>query len=734
MNGAGWSFSEDLSSVGMVVVAAVSFIAVALLAWELRYRERLGLAVTITGVGSVVALALAVLRPVLIESRGSLVGPKVLVLVDQSRRMELPSDGERSRHAVALEALAQLQRHFEEARLEVFGFGDDEIEPLANDEGTRVLRATDSDLVAALRRAREQSTEQPRAVVVISDGRLTRPGEDATNDSLRAALGEGEVPVHTVSVAERTRPDAAVRKVQTAGAAVAHQPLALNVELACVGGLDCGSMPVRVRELRKDSAPAVLASGRADFTGDTAVIQLRITLERAGARVVQVAIDGPPGDEIPENNQRFLAFDVARDRVRLLHVAGRPTYDVRALRMWLKSDESVDLIAFFILRTRTDETLAPDTELALIPFPVDELFTKHLPSFDAVVIQDIDAVEYKLANYLDGLATYVESGGGLIMVGGESSFLGGQYAGTALERVLPVELPERSEKFFDLADFVPRFTPAGRAAPILRGLHDLFGDDLPQLPGANILGAPRPGSIVLWEHPELTVGGGAMPILAIGEAGDGRAVALGVDGTHRLAFSERAADVGGRSYGAMWDGLLGWLMRDPRYEPARVSLQRPCVAGQPVMLEVVRIPGMDGDIEIVLQRLGSTVGEPKAFSIQHPPPGVVEVAIGELDAGGYVARTRVGAAPPTRFDFACEKGGEAWSDSRPDQERLAGIARAGQGQFVTAGRVDELPLPRATRVAAERHVSPMLPPWAWSLMASLLLGAHWLARRRGGLI
>ena len=733
MNLAGWAFSEDLSTVGVIAVVVVWLVGVALLLWELRFRERLVALVTVSGVAAAVALSLAVLRPVRIESHGSVVGPRVVVLVDLSRRLALPSDTKRTRWQVAEQALAAVREHFSNARLAVYGFGDDQLVPLARDDLERALVATDSDLVGALELARDRGTEQPQAMVVVTDGRLTRPGLLGDRDSLRALLGGGVAPIHTVSVVERARPDASVLRVKAAGAAVAHQPLALDIELACVGGLDCGSVPVRVRELRRDSAPALLASGRADFAGETATVQLRITLERAGPRVVEVAIDSPHGDEIPDNDRRFLTFDVARDRVRLLHVAGRPTYDVRALRMWLKSDESVDLVAFFILRTHEDETVAEDSELALIPFPVDELFTKHLSSFDAVVLQDIDAVEYKLAPHLDGLAKYVETGGGLIMVGGESSFLGGQYAGTALERVLPVELPETSDKFFDLEDFVPSYTPAGRAAPILHALYDLFGDDLPAVPGANLLGRARPGAIVLWEHPRLHAGRGLMPVLAIGEAGDGRAIALGVDGTHRLAFSERAAEVGGRSYGAMWDGLIGWLMRDPRYEPARVSLTRPCVAGEPTALDVTRIPGMDGAIEVVLRRLGVQDDRPQTFQQRNPAAVATKVEVGKLDPGGYVAQTRIGNAPPTRYDFACEKGGGAWSDSRPDPDRLQRIAQATGGRAVSAERVARLPLPEATHVAAERHVSPILPSWAWSLAAATLLALHWLARRRGGL-
>src|SRR5690606_2394725 len=298
----------------------------------------------------------------------------------------------------------------------------------------------------------------------------------------------------------------------------------------CAGGLECGKLPVTVRELRHGVEPAVLASGGAAVEDGTATEELEITLERAGNRVVEISIEAPEGDVVPENDRRILTFSVTRERLRLLHVAGRPTYDVRALRMWLKSDDSVDLVAFFILRTDADDTNThDDAELALIPFPVDELFTEHLPSFDAVVLQDIDAIRYKLAQHLPALAEYVESGGGLIMVGGPSAFAGGGYAGTSIGRVLPVELSDAG-KPFDTVEFTPRITEAGRAAPVLGPLRDLIGDQFPSVHGSNTLGAPRKDAIVLLEHPsrKAAEGGAPMPVLALGEAGDGRSIALGI--------------------------------------------------------------------------------------------------------------------------------------------------------------------------------------------------------------
>jgi len=401
--------------------------------------------------------------------------------------------------------------------------------------------------------------------------------------------------------------------------------------------------------------------------------------------------------------------------------------------MWLKSDESIDLIAFFILRTDEDNTeTSEDSELALIPFPVDELFTEHLPSFDAVILQDIDAVQYKLLRHLPALANYVRGGGGLIMVGGPAAFSGGGYARSPLEAVLPVELS--SGEPFDTADFVPRYTEAGRSAPVLRGLTELFADELPTFTGSNSLGPARPNAITLWEHPDRRAGKMPMPVLALGESGDGRSIALGVDGTHALAFSEFAERAAGRSYGALWDGLVGWLMRDPRYEALRLELAGPCIAGLPAKLRLVRLPGATGDVSLQLTRLGPQRTPVLTKNEKEPAPGPLELDLGVLEVGGYSASARVGAAPPTRFDFACERGGPAWSDSRPDPERLSRIAQASGGRAVNAAHVTDLPVPDPIEVAAERSSVPLLPAWAWTLAASLALGGHWYARRRQGLL
>lgn len=738
----------DLPLWAAVLACVLAFASLAVLVgYELRRRERGGPAIVITGLLAVAALLAAVARPVRIAARESVIGAKVIVLSDVSRSMALPQVGKTPRSDVRDTAVGEIAKKSKEARLHVLGFGDGPAFPLSTKPGeasARLSTAPRSDLTTALRALGASAEERPQAIVVVSDGRLDDPGEDASKEQLQALGRDLKVPIHTVATTSISPPDASVRRVSAAGAAVAHVPLPLKVEVGCAGGLSCDELTVTARELREDGPPALLATGLSHLKDGKGTVDLAVTLDRAGARILEIAITPPGGDTIPENDRRLLTFNVARERVRVLHVAGRPTSDVRALRQWLKSDASVDVVAFFILRTQSDTPNARQEDLSLIPFPVDELFTEHLPSFDAVVLQDFDAQPYGLERHLPQLARYVRAGGGLIMVGGQNSFVAGGYANTPLAEVLPVTLDgSPGATAADVANVVPAWTDDGRAAPLLSPLHDVVGEELPQMPGTNVLGDVRPGGLVLWAHPTRTTKSGTpMPILAIGDQGDGRSIALGLDGAWELEFSQLGARTSGRGYGALWDGLLGWLMRDPRFEPGQLELVAPCVADTPTKLRVRLPSGATKDeakakeMTVEVRRLDKQDVPPVRVEVPKRVAGsssAVEISLPPLGAGGYTARLKLGAGPTTRRDFACESGGDEWADSRPDRDRLKALASATGGSFHDASDDLTLPLPKPAVVSAERHVVPLAPPWAWTLVAAVMLGVHWFARRRSGL-
>src|SRR6185436_13039535 len=100
------------------LACALGAVSVALLLFELfrsRRGAKIALAIGATGALAVGSLLAAVLRPVAIVSKGSLVGPKVIVLVDASRSIDLPGiDGTR-RQAID-RALGELDQRAREVR------------------------------------------------------------------------------------------------------------------------------------------------------------------------------------------------------------------------------------------------------------------------------------------------------------------------------------------------------------------------------------------------------------------------------------------------------------------------------------------------------------------------------------------------------------------------------------------------------------------------------------------
>jgi hypothetical protein len=69
----------------------------------------------------------------------------------------------------------------------------------------------------------------------------------------------------------------------------------------------------------------------------------------------------------------------------VLLVSGEPHSGERTWRNLLKSDPSVDLVHFTILRPPEKQDGTPINELSLISFPTRELFEVKLDEFDLVI-------------------------------------------------------------------------------------------------------------------------------------------------------------------------------------------------------------------------------------------------------------------------------------------------------------------------------------------------------------
>ena len=148
--------------------------------------------------------------------------------------------------------------------------------------------------------------------------------------------------------------------------------------------------------------------------------EVTVKAQHMGALPLEVRIAEGQGGAYTENDQFLHTCQVIRDRVRILRVVGRPNWSSKFLRDELVQREDVDLVDFHILRAMQDRVLANSDELALIPFPVEELFVENIESFDLIIWQNFDHESYPFfkPEYVRNIQKAVESGCGVLLLNG----------------------------------------------------------------------------------------------------------------------------------------------------------------------------------------------------------------------------------------------------------------------------------------------------------------------------
>ena len=114
-------------------------------------------------------------------------------------------------------------------------------------------------------------------------------------------------------------------------------------------------------------------------------VELPITVGNPGANVVELEVAPGQNELTLDNNRGLFTINGVRDRLRVLLVSGEPYPGERAWRKLLKSDPAVDLVHFTILRPPEKDDFTPMRELALIAFPMRELFEQKLKEFDLII-------------------------------------------------------------------------------------------------------------------------------------------------------------------------------------------------------------------------------------------------------------------------------------------------------------------------------------------------------------
>src|SRR5262245_52146286 len=505
------------TGVGLLIAAAV--LAVALSTVSL-FEERRGRGVVLLAlrVLGVLACLVTALQPAIELRQVTRLPNRVAVLVDASRSMEVrPPDGGPSRAeraATMLERAAPRLAAWQQAghEVDVFSFGDN-VSP-ATAVSLREPPAGDATRIGeALGDVRTRYAGRDLgAVFVISDGIDTgRIGEGPLDAATRTAIDALGAPVHTVGLGEKSLRDLSVAAVLADQFAFVRTPASIEAVIRQTG------LPDRQVEvtLERDGRP--VASRSVVLRGDRSEEKVAFDWlpDHPGNFVFRISTPVLGGEALKSNNEQSFALKVIRDRVRVLHLSGRPSWDERFLRAMLRRDPNVDLVSFFILRTETDEQPWNRNDLSLIPFPTYEIFEEQLRSFDLVIFQNFNYAPYGVEPFLPNVRDYVEGGGALAMIGGDLSFASGGYGATVLRDVLPVELPPTVSPLSSETDpglttdaFRPKLTSEGKTHPVTSLVLD--GRDnaerwgkLPALEGLNRVPRVRTGATTLLAHPSL---------------------------------------------------------------------------------------------------------------------------------------------------------------------------------------------------------------------------------------
>lgn len=710
--------------------------------------------------GSIFVLAiLLLLEPALDLKNVSRVKNHVAILVDNSESMQLAANASGTSRQKQVQAiLDELPTGANDNhQFHIFTVGSS-LEP-ASIEALKASNfgATASDITQALVDLPQKlGRVELGGVVLITDGTdtggigsRTRHGE-ALDESSIQLLKKLQAPVNTVAVgAPEDIQDIAITRVKHDDFAFVHNRVSIQVHLQSVG-FDT-TVPVH---LYRDHE--LLQTRMAVLGPDTPspMIEFEFVPKQIGREVYRVAIPVEPKEILESNNEAIFVQKVIRDKIRVLQVVGRPSWDERFLRQLLKRNPNVDLISFFILRTAENVQMGSNDELSLIPFPTDELFSREIGSFDLVIFQNFDFGPYSMRQYLDDIANFVKQGGGFVMVGGDLSFASGGYASTPIEEILPVMLPPGNARtLIDTERFRPVLTNAGARHPITQLAFDPavnadLWQSLPQQRGTNLVLQARDGATVLATHPRLKARGQPMPVITVGEAEKGRVMAMTTDSSWRWGFENAASAGTSREYQMFWNNALRWLIKDPALKLLRIEFERDSWTPGSRPNIVVRLQNPDytpaqqqsGTLTIQVTNLRSQEvdGQPQTLEFQTDDRGIANLSIDADREGIWKLKAEAKSSAGQLVDedlFLVVASQDEFRDILPRPDLLASMAELTQGNHFQLPSFSAAALrfkePTAVQVNRRRVVNL----WDSSILFLVilsLLAAEWTLRRRWG--
>ena len=479
--------------------------------------------------GAFAVLLLALANPSIIEEQRDPLSDVAFIVADESASQEIEQRGSQTEQAVS-HLLAQI------GALE-----DTEVRLIRAGDATGALDVEGTHLFAPLRQALAKVPRQRvSAVILVSDGQIHDLPESLGNLGIDA-------PVHLLLTGRPDEGDRRLTIINAPSFGIVGSELTLTLR---VDDLPAGPAGGRARVLLRQDG--VATQGIDARIGVEEEMTFRI--DRRGPSVLEIEVAPGPQELTLANNRAAVVANGVRDRLRVLLVSGEPHAGERAWRNILKSDPSVDLVHFTILRPPEKQDGTPIRELSLIAFPTRELFEVKLDQFDLIIFDRYRRRGVLPTIYLENVANYVEKGGALLEAGGPSFATPLSLYRTPLGRVLPAEPTGQTFE----TGFQPRISDLGTRHPVTAGLDGSGAAGEAPTWGRwfrQIEGDTNRGNVLMQ-------GIDQRPLLILDRFGEGRVAQIMSD--HMWLWSRGFE--GGGPQAELLRRISHWLMKEPDLE------------------------------------------------------------------------------------------------------------------------------------------------------------------------
>jgi hypothetical protein len=295
---------------------------------------------------------------------------------------------------------------------------------------------------------------------------------------------------------------------------------------------------------------------RTVLSGQT--VNVDIDIKHAGPNIVEIEASPLENELTPVNNRAVVAIDGVRDKLRVLLVSGEPHSGERTWRNLLKSDASVDLVHFTILRPPEKQDGTPINELSLIAFPTRELFQQKINEFQLIIFDRYARQGVLPIAYFDNIARYVRAGGAVLVSAGPDYASSTSIWRTPLDSVLPAEPVGVTEK-----PYYAHLSDIGKRHPVTRGLEG-SGTEPPHWSRFFRTVETRNAT-----SPPVMTGADGKPLLLLSRFGEGRVALLLTD---HIWLWARGYEGGGPHLDLL-RRTSHWLMKQPDLDEEALRLQ-----------------------------------------------------------------------------------------------------------------------------------------------------------------